>query len=66
MKLKSDAHDTLTLMFKHDRVRPDMIMDNYKEHLISDFCKKLPEANFHQKKIEPHSYWSTAAEMNIY
>ena len=65
LKFTSDAHDTLPVLFKHDSVSPEIIMDNSKEQLSSEFCKKLLEANFHQKTIKPHSPWSTATEMNI-
>ena len=65
MKLKIDAHETLPLLFKRDGVTPETIMDNSKEQLISDFSKKLREANFQQKMIDTHSPWSTVAEMDI-
>ena len=65
MKLKSDDNETLSLLFKHDGVLPEMIMDNSKEQLSSDFCKKLREANCHHNMIEPQSPWSTATNMNI-
>ena len=63
MKLKSDTYDTFPLLFKCYGFPPEMIMDNSKEQLSSNFCKKLCEANYHQKMIEPHSDWSKAAEM---
>ena len=66
MKLKSDDNETLPLIFKRYGVPPEMIMDNSKEILSSDFCKKLQEANCHQKTIKPQSPWSTATEMNIH
>ena len=57
MKLKSEAHEKFTSIFKRDGVPPDMIMYNYKEQLNSDFHKNLSEANFHQKRIEPYLPW---------
>ena len=65
IKMKSDAHDKLPLIFKHYSVPPDMIMDNSKEQLRRDFCRNLCQSNFHQKKIEPHPPWSTSAETDI-
>ena len=50
-KLKSDTYETLPLIFKSDGVPPEM--DNSKDQLSSDFCKKLHEDNFHQKTIKP-------------
>ena len=65
IKVKSDDHDTLPLLFKNYCLPPEMIMDNPKENFSSDFCKKLREANCHQKIIKPHSPWITAAEKKI-
>ena len=66
MKLKSDAHETLPLLFKRYGIPPEMIMDNSKEQLSSDFCKKLRESNFHQKTIKLHPPWITAGDINIH
>ena len=55
MTLKSDAHDTLLLLFKRDGVPPEMIMDNIKEQLSSNFRKKLCDYTFYQKTIKIHS-----------
>ena len=41
MKLKSDAHETFSLIFKSDGVTHETIMDNSREQLISEFRKKL-------------------------
>ena len=64
-KLNSDNDEILTLLFKCDGVLPEMIMYIPKEQWSSDFRKKICEANCHQTTITPHSFWSTAAEMNI-
>ena len=37
MKLKSVAHNTLSVLFKRDGVSPDMVMDGSKEQNISNF-----------------------------
>ena len=65
MKLNSDTHETLPLLFKRDGVPPEMIMDKSKEQLSRNFCNKLREANFHKKIIKPHPPWRTATKRNI-
>ena len=37
MKEKSEAHETLSLMFKRDGVPPRMIVDNSKEQSLGEF-----------------------------
>ena len=51
MKLEIGSHDTFTLLFNGYGVPPEMIMNDFKEKLSSDFCKKLYEANCHQNTI---------------
>ena len=65
MERKSQAHETVSLLFKRDGVPPAMIMDNSKEQLSTEFRRKLREADCHHRTIEPYSPWSNAAEMNI-
>jgi len=40
MKLKSDAHDSLSLLFQRDGVPPKMLMDGSKEQTLGRFKKK--------------------------
>lgn len=65
MKHKSDAHETLSLLFSRDGVPPEMVLDGSKEQTLGQFAKKLREACCHKRQIEPHSPWMNAAEMNI-
>ena len=37
MKKKSEAHETLSLMFKHDVVPPRMIVEKSKEQSLGEF-----------------------------
>ena len=43
MKLKSEAHETLSLLFQEDGVPPEIICDNAKEIIQDEFNRKLKE-----------------------
>ena len=62
MKLKSEAHEALSLMFIRDGVPPRIIMDNSLEQTKGKFAKKMREADCHLRQVESHSQWSNAAE----
>ena len=53
MKLKSDDHEILKSLFKCDGVPPEMIMDNSKEQLRSNFCKKLVRLTVIRRQFNP-------------
>jgi hypothetical protein len=42
MKLKSDAHDLLLLLFQRDGVPPKMIMDGSNKQTLGRFKKEVP------------------------
>jgi hypothetical protein len=65
MKLKSEAHETLLLVFNHDGVLPRMIMDKSKEQSLGKFLKKCKEADCHLVNTEPYSPWQQASEGGI-
>jgi hypothetical protein len=67
MKLKSDAHNSLSLLFQcdGDGVPPKMIMDGSKEQTLGRFKKKCQDAVCHIKQTEPYSSWQNAAESAI-
>ena len=44
MKKNSEAHETLSLMFKRDGVPPRMVLDNSKEQSLGEFrgnCREV-------------------------
>jgi hypothetical protein len=65
MKLKSDAHDLILLLFQRDGAPPKMIMDGSKEQTLSRFKKKCQDADCRTKQTEPYSPWQNAAESAI-
>ena len=42
-----------------------MIMDVSKEKNVGDFARKLRDAGWHRKQIEPHSRWMNLCEGEI-
>ncbi len=62
LKQKGEAHEALSLMFKHDGVPPEMILDSPKEQIKGAFKRKLKEVNCHLSVTEPYSPWQQAAE----
>ena len=64
-KLKSQAHDGLSLLFKRDGVPTDMVMDGSKEQTLGEFRRKYRESGCHIKQVEPYSPWSNSAEVAI-
>jgi hypothetical protein len=45
MRKKSEAHETLSILFARDGVPHTMIMDGAKEQTMGDFCKKARQAD---------------------
>jgi hypothetical protein len=62
VKLKSDVHEGLSLLFKRDGVPPKIIVDGSKEQTKGIFQKKMREADCWMKQTEPYSPWQNAAE----
>ena len=62
MKQKSDAHETLSLLFQRGGVPPQICVDNSKEQSLGIFHKKCREADCHLTNTEPYSPWMNAAE----
>ena len=62
MKLKSEAHEGLSLMFKRDGVPAKLIVDGSKEQTLGIFRKKAREADCWLRTTEPYSPWQNAAE----
>jgi hypothetical protein len=61
VKLKSDVHEGLSLLFKRDGVPPKIIVDGSKEQTKGIFQKKMREADYWMKQTEPYSPWQNAA-----
>ena len=47
MGKKGYMHENLYLLFKYDRVTPEMIVGKAIENILGEFHKKLKEANCH-------------------
>ena len=65
MASRSEAHETLSLLFVRDGVPLTCICDNAKELVQGKFHQKLKEAACHLKQLEPYTPWSNAAEREI-
>ena len=65
MKLKSDAYNSLLLLFQHDGVLPKMIMDGSKEQTLGRIKKKCQDADCRIKQTKLYSPWQNAAESAI-
>ena len=62
MKLKCEAHVTLSFLFQQDGMPPAVIFDNAKEIILGEFNRKFKEASCHLKQMEPFFSWSNAAK----
>jgi hypothetical protein len=62
MKAKSNAHETLLLLFQCEGVPPVMIVDGAKEQILGEFKKKAHQADCHLKQLELYTPWANAAE----
>ena len=65
MALRSEAHDTLSLLFARDGLLPACICNNTKEMVQGKFYQKLKDVICHLKQLEPYTPWSNAAEREI-
>jgi len=54
---KSEAHETLSMLFKRDGVPPKIVADNSKEQSFGNLAKKCREADCHLVNTEHHSLW---------
>jgi hypothetical protein len=62
MKLESEAHEALSLLFHRDGVPNVMFMDGAKAQVEGDFRRKLRDAGCHIKQTEPHTRSSNMGE----
>jgi hypothetical protein len=61
VKLKSELHEGLSLLFKRDGVPPKIIADGLIEQTKGISQKKMREADCWRKQTEPYSPWQNAA-----
>ena len=62
MVSKSQADESLSLLFQRDGVPPKMVVDGSKEQLLRKFKSKCQEADCHLVSTEPYSPWMQATE----
>jgi hypothetical protein len=65
MKLESEAHEALSLLFHRDGVPNVMVMDGAKAQDEGEFRRKLGDAGCHIKKTEPHTQSSNMGEGGV-
>ena len=63
---KTEAYDTLSLMFNLDGVPPNMIVEKSKDKSVGAFAGKCRESEFHLVNSEPYSPWSHISEVCIW
>ncbi|MGL4350630.1 MAG: hypothetical protein ACRCT2_08740, partial [Plesiomonas shigelloides] len=65
IKKRSEAHETVSLLFARDGVPNVMVMDGAREQVMGEFKKKCRQAGTHIRQTEPHTPFSNAAESAI-
>ena len=62
---RSEAHETLSLLFARDGVQPACIGNNSKEMVQGKIHQKLKDAVCYLKQLESYTPWSNAAEREL-
>ena len=65
MKLKSEAHEALSVHVQQDNVLPTILCDNPKEMVLGQFNRKIKEASCHLKQTESFTPWLNAAKREM-
>jgi hypothetical protein len=65
MKLESEAHEALCLLFHRDGVPNVMVMDGVNAQTEGEFIRKLCDAGCHIKQTEPHTQSSIMGEGGV-
>ena len=65
MAFRSEAHETLSLLFARDGVLPACTCNNAKEMVQGKFHQKLKNSACHLKQLDPCTPWLNAAEIAI-
>jgi hypothetical protein len=66
MKLESEAHEALSLLFHRYGVPNVMVMDVAKAQTESEFRRKLCDVGLHIKQTEPHTQSSNMGEGRVH
>jgi hypothetical protein len=66
MKLGSEAHEALSLLFHRDGISNVMVMDGDKAQTEGEFRRKLCDAGCHIKQTEQHTKSSNLGEGGVY
>ena len=62
MKLNSEAHEYLSMLFKRDGVPPKSTVNNSKDKSLGKFARKCREADCQLVNTEPYYPWSMASK----
>jgi hypothetical protein len=65
MKLESEAHEALSMLFHSDGVPNVMVMDGSKAQADGQFRRKLCDAGCHIKQTEPHTQSSNMGDGGV-
>ena len=65
MATKSDAHETLSLLFAQEGVPSTLVMDGAREQVMGEFRHNSRQADCHLKQTEPYPPWQNAAKGTI-
>ena len=65
MTFRSEAHETLLLLFARDGVPPACICNNGQEMVKGKLYHKFKDVACHLKQLEDYTPWSTATEREI-
>ena len=65
MTSRSEAHETLSLLFARDSALLVQTCNSTKEMIHAKFYQKLKDAAYQLKQFEPYTLWSNVAEREI-
>ena len=63
MVKKSDAYETLSLLFAQEGVPSTLVMDGAREQVMGEFRHKARQADCHVEQTEPYSPLQNAVEL---
>ena len=65
MAKKSDAHETLSVLFAQEGVPGTLVMDGGREQVMGAFRHNARQSDFHVKQTKSYSPWQNAAASTI-